>query len=268
MGSSVGDGSDRPPARAGGSWTRYDGVAPEPGRRRGDDRRAVGLLAAPSSTSSRSRRTSGRPRRRPTARFDEEIVAGDHRPTARSSPPTRASAPAARSRSWATLKTPFKADGGHQRRQRQPDLRRRRRRCWSRRRRRPRELGLRPLVRVHTTVVAGDDPVIMLTAPIPATAQGARPLRAVARRHRRLRGERGLRPGAAGLAGRRSAPTPGRLNPHGGAIALGHPLGASGARHHDDAGPPHAGHRHPLRAADDVRGRRHGQRHHPRAARA
>ncbi|MET0424586.1 MAG: acetyl-CoA C-acyltransferase, partial [Actinoplanes sp.] len=33
------------------------------------------------------------------------------------------------------------------------------------------ELGLRPLARVHTAVVAADDPVIMLTAPIPATAK-------------------------------------------------------------------------------------------------
>jgi acetyl-CoA acyltransferase len=32
-----------------------------------------------------------------------------------------------------------------------------------------REIGLTPLVRIHTTVMAGDDPVIMLTAPIPAT---------------------------------------------------------------------------------------------------
>src|SRR6201991_1300677 len=31
------------------------------------------------------------------------------------------------------------------------------------------ELGLTPLARVHTAVVAADDPVIMLTAPIPAT---------------------------------------------------------------------------------------------------
>lgn len=31
------------------------------------------------------------------------------------------------------------------------------------------ELGLRPLVRVHTAVVCGDDPVRMLTGPIPAT---------------------------------------------------------------------------------------------------
>ncbi|HEY1704270.1 MAG TPA: thiolase family protein, partial [Trebonia sp.] len=32
-----------------------------------------------------------------------------------------------------------------------------------------RELGLTPLARIHTAVLAGDDPVIMLTAPIPAT---------------------------------------------------------------------------------------------------
>src|SRR3712207_9359452 len=37
-----------------------------------------------------------------------------------------------------------------------------------------RELGLRPLVRVHTTVMAADDPVIMLTAPIPATEKALR----------------------------------------------------------------------------------------------
>src|ERR687883_467155 len=32
-----------------------------------------------------------------------------------------------------------------------------------------RELGLRPIVRIHSTGMVGDDPVIMLTAPIPAT---------------------------------------------------------------------------------------------------
>src|SRR3954469_13910129 len=35
---------------------------------------------------------------------------------------------------------------------------------------RARELGLRSLARIHTTVMAADDPIIMLTAPIPATA--------------------------------------------------------------------------------------------------
>src|SRR5207237_4930227 len=34
--------------------------------------------------------------------------------------------------------------------------------------------GLRPLARVHTAVVAADDPVVMLTAPIPATAKALR----------------------------------------------------------------------------------------------
>src|SRR5919112_603896 len=34
--------------------------------------------------------------------------------------------------------------------------------------------GLRPLARVHTAVVVADDPVIMLTAPIPATAKALR----------------------------------------------------------------------------------------------
>ncbi|MDT5035494.1 MAG: acetyl-CoA acyltransferase, partial [Micromonosporaceae bacterium] len=34
--------------------------------------------------------------------------------------------------------------------------------------------GLAPMARVHTAVVAGDDPIIMLTAPIPATAKALR----------------------------------------------------------------------------------------------
>jgi acetyl-CoA acyltransferase len=92
-----------------------------------------------------------------------------------------------------------------------------------------RELGLRPLVRIHTTVMAADDPVIMLTAPIPATAK-------VLQRS-------GLSIGDIGVfeVNEAFAPVPlawqvetggdpERLNPRGGAIALGHPLGASGAR--------------------------------------
>ncbi|MCW2637342.1 MAG: putative acetyl-CoA acetyltransferase with thiolase domain [Blastococcus sp.] len=92
-----------------------------------------------------------------------------------------------------------------------------------------RELGLRPLVRIHTTVMAGDDPVIMLTAPIPAT--------------RKVLARSGLAIGDIGVyeVNEAFAPVPmawladlgadaDRLNPHGGAIALGHPLGGSGAR--------------------------------------
>jgi acetyl-CoA acyltransferase len=91
------------------------------------------------------------------------------------------------------------------------------------------ELGLRPIVRIHSTVMAGDDPVIMLTAPIPATAKVLR--------------RAGLSIDDIGVyeVNEAFAPVPlawladvgadaGRLNPHGGAIALGHPLGGSGAR--------------------------------------
>jgi acetyl-CoA acyltransferase len=92
-----------------------------------------------------------------------------------------------------------------------------------------RELGLTPLVRIHTTVVAADDPVIMLTAPIPATQKALR--------------RSGLSTDDIGIfeVNEAFAPVPmawladigadeSRLNPQGGAIALGHPLGGSGAR--------------------------------------
>jgi acetyl-CoA acyltransferase len=94
---------------------------------------------------------------------------------------------------------------------------------------RARELGLTPLARVHTAVLAGDDPVIMLSAPIPAT-------------HKALK-KSGLSIDDIGVfeVNEAFAPVPlawlaetgadpGRLNPNGGAIAIGHPLGASGAR--------------------------------------
>ena len=91
------------------------------------------------------------------------------------------------------------------------------------------ELGLRPIARVHTAVVAGADPVLMLTAPIPATAKALE--------------RSGLAIGDIGAfeVNEAFAPVPlawltetgadpKALNVHGGAIALGHPLGGSGAR--------------------------------------
>jgi acetyl-CoA acyltransferase len=94
---------------------------------------------------------------------------------------------------------------------------------------RARELGLTPVARVHTAVLAADDPVIMLSAPIPAT-------------HRALK-KSGLSIDDFGVfeVNEAFAPVPlawlaetgadpDRLNPGGGAIAIGHPLGASGAR--------------------------------------
>jgi acetyl-CoA C-acetyltransferase len=70
----------------------------------------------------------------------------------------------------------------------------------------------------------------MLEEPLPATTAGAAARRHDDRRHRPVRGQRGLRAGAAGLAAGTPAPTPAKLNVNGGAIALGHPLGASGTK--------------------------------------
>jgi len=91
------------------------------------------------------------------------------------------------------------------------------------------ELGLKPRFRVHTRVVVGSDPTMMLLGPIPATQKALE---------------------KAGLSiddidvfevNEAFAPVPmawlketgadlKKLNPNGGAIALGHPLGGSGAR--------------------------------------
>lgn len=94
---------------------------------------------------------------------------------------------------------------------------------------RAKELGLTPLVRVHTAVLAGADPIMMLTAPIPATEKALK--------------KSGLSINDIGtfeineafaavpLAWlKETGANPDLLNPHGGAIALGHPLGGSGAR--------------------------------------
>jgi acetyl-CoA acyltransferase len=94
---------------------------------------------------------------------------------------------------------------------------------------RAKALGLRPLVRFHTGVLAGDDPIMMLTAPIPAT--------------RKLLDKSGLSISDIGAfeVNEAFAPVPmawlketgadeKRLNVNGGAIALGHPLGGSGAQ--------------------------------------
>jgi acetyl-CoA acyltransferase len=90
-------------------------------------------------------------------------------------------------------------------------------------------LGLKPIAKVHTAVLAGADPVIMLTAPIPATEKALK--------------KSGLSLDDIGVfeVNEAFAPVPmawlndigaaeKKLNPNGGAVALGHPLGGSGAR--------------------------------------
>ncbi len=93
---------------------------------------------------------------------------------------------------------------------------------------RARELGLTPLVRYRGGAVTGADPVLMLTGPIPATEK--------------VLSRTGLTVSDIGVfeVNEAFAPVPlawlaetgadpALVNPLGGAIALGHPLGASGA---------------------------------------
>lgn len=92
-----------------------------------------------------------------------------------------------------------------------------------------RELGLRPWARIHTAVLAGSDPVAMLTAPIPATAK------ALARGGLSITDidtfEVNEAFASVNLAWLHETGAGDLVtNPSGGAIALGHPLGASGAR--------------------------------------
>ena len=90
-------------------------------------------------------------------------------------------------------------------------------------------LGLTPLARIHQMTVLGHDPVIMLEAPIPATEKAL--------------AKAGLKIADIDLyeVNEAFAPVPlawldaigadpARLNVNGGAIALGHPLGGSGAK--------------------------------------
>lgn len=91
------------------------------------------------------------------------------------------------------------------------------------------ELGLTPLARVHTATAVGSDPILMLTGPIAATA------RVLQRAGLKLDdiGAFEVNEAFASVVGAWLAETgadPALVNPRGGAIALGHPLGASGAR--------------------------------------
>ena len=88
--------------------------------------------------------------------------------------------------------------------------------------------GIKPRARIVATATAGDEPVIMLTAPAPASKKAL--------------DRAGMKPGDIDLweineafasvpmyTARKLELDPARINVNGGAIALGHPLGATGA---------------------------------------
>jgi acetyl-CoA acyltransferase len=224
MGSSVGDGSTgRPLGPA--YLARYDGVAPNQGigaemiaARWGFSRTQLDEFALRSHERAAKAQADGA--------FDEQIVpvrTADGVVTA-----DEGIRPGGTLEKLGALKTPFQADGvisaGNASQISDGSAA-----LLVTTSEKARELGLTPIVRVHTTVVAGDDPVIMLTAPIPAT--------------RKLLERSGVPLAEIGAfeVNEAFAPVPlawqhdlgadlDRVNPLGGAIALGHPLGASGAR--------------------------------------
>jgi acetyl-CoA acetyltransferase family protein len=91
------------------------------------------------------------------------------------------------------------------------------------------ELGLEPLARILGTAVAGDAPVPMLLAPIPAVQK------AFKRSGKTIKDMDVIEPNEAFMSplvefGKALGydPAEDRVNPTGGAVALGHPIGASG----------------------------------------
>ena len=91
------------------------------------------------------------------------------------------------------------------------------------------ELGLRARARFHTFALAGDDPLLMLTAPIPATARVLDKAGLSVDDIDAFEVNEAFAPVPLAWL-RETGADPARLNPRGGAIALGHALGASGTR--------------------------------------
>jgi acetyl-CoA C-acetyltransferase len=90
-------------------------------------------------------------------------------------------------------------------------------------------LGVQPLARIHHMTVIGHDPVIMLEAPIPATTQ------ALKKAGMRLEDIDLFEVNEAFASVpvswlKQLGADPAKLNVNGGAISLGHPLGASGTK--------------------------------------
>jgi len=89
-------------------------------------------------------------------------------------------------------------------------------------------LGLKPRARFSARSVVGSDPVIMLTGPIPATQKALQRAGLTIDQIAAIEINEAF--ASVVLAWQAEVqPDPARVNPNGGAIALGHPLGATGA---------------------------------------
>ena len=91
-----------------------------------------------------------------------------------------------------------------------------------------RDHGLTPRARIHQLALLGDDPVFMLTAPIPATQKALKKAGLSIDDIDVTEINEAFAP--VPLAWMRDlGADPAKVNPNGGAIALGHPLGATGS---------------------------------------
>jgi acetyl-CoA acyltransferase len=91
------------------------------------------------------------------------------------------------------------------------------------------QLGLRPRARFHTFALAGVDPVTMLTGPIPSTAKVLERAGMTIDQMDLVEINEAFAPVVLSWA-KEHNPDMEKVNVNGGAIALGHPLGCSGAR--------------------------------------
>jgi acetyl-CoA acyltransferase len=90
------------------------------------------------------------------------------------------------------------------------------------------ELGLKPRARFHTFALAGVDPVIMLTGPIPATTKVLERAKMTLDQIDLVEINEAFAPVVLAWE-KEHHPDMSKVNVNGGAIALGHPLGATGA---------------------------------------
>ncbi|MFI9649796.1 acetyl-CoA C-acetyltransferase [Streptomyces sp. NPDC052040] len=92
-----------------------------------------------------------------------------------------------------------------------------------------RDHGLTPRARIHHLSVRGEDPIRMLTAPIPATAHALKKTGLTIDDIDLVEINEAFAPVVLAWL-KETGADPGKVNANGGAIALGHPLGATGAR--------------------------------------
>ncbi len=89
--------------------------------------------------------------------------------------------------------------------------------------------GLKPRARIHHMTVRGDDPVMMLSAPIPATKHALAKTGLTIDDIDVVEINEAFAPVVLAWI-KETGADPARVNPNGGGIALGHPLGATGAK--------------------------------------